>query len=98
MSEFLIDGKYAVAVLAAEKLKGHGGGAFLAVFDTTGGAEPALAAERNELQPAALRAGIHGPAEGRIAAVYHFVDVLHFNGSWMESILDDFIIVFENLL
>lgn len=49
MPEFLINGKDAVAVLAAEELEGHGGGAFLAVFYTTGGAEPALTAERNEL-------------------------------------------------
>lgn len=98
MPELLINGKDAVAVVAAEELKGHGGGAFLTVLDTTGGAEPAFTAERNELQFTALRAGIHGSAEGRIAAVYHFIDVLHFNGSGMERILDNFIIVFENFL
>lgn len=98
MPKLLINGKDAVTVLAAEELKGHGGGAFLTVLDTTGGAEPAFTAERNELQFTALRAGIHGSAEGRISAVYHFIDVLHFNGSGMKRILDNFIIVFENFL
>lgn len=98
MPELLIDGKDTVAVMAAEELEGHGGGAFLAVFDTTGRAEAALTAERDELQFTALGAGIHGSAEGRVAAVYHLIDVLHFNSSGMEGILDNFIIVFENLL
>lgn len=98
MPEPFVNGEDAVAVLAAEELEGHGGGALLAVFDTAGGAEPALAAERDELQLSALGAGIHGSAEGRIAAVHHLIDILHFNGSWMERILDDFIIVLEDLL
>ena len=98
MPELLIDGEDAVAVLAAEELEGHGGGAFLAVFDTTGRAEAALTAERDELQFTALGAGIHGSAEGRVAAVYHLIDVLHFNGPGMERILDDFKIVLKNLL
>ena len=98
MPEPLINGEDAVAVLAAEELEGHGGGAFLAVLDATGRAEPALAAERDELHLAALGAGRHGSAEGRVAAVDHFLDVLHFNGPGMESILDDFKIVLKNLL
>lgn len=98
MSELFIDGEDTVAVAAAEELKGHGGRAFLAVFCTAGGAEPALAAERNKLHFTAVGTGIHGSAEGRVAAVYHFINVVHFNSPGMECILDNFIIVVENLL
>ena len=98
MPELFINGKDAVAVFTAQEPEGHGGGAFLAVFETTGGTEPALTAERDELQLTALRTGIHGSAEGKIAAVYHLIDVFHFNSSGMERILDDFTIVFENFL
>lgn len=98
MPEIFINGKDAVAVFAAEELEGHGSGAFLTVLDTAGRAEAALTAERDELHPTALGAGIHGPAEGRGAAVDHLFDVLHFDSPGMERILDGFIIVFKNLL
>ena len=98
MPELLVNGKNAVPVLAAEELEGHGGGAFLAVFNTTGRAEAAFTAERDELHFAAVGAGIHSPAEGRVTAVNHFFDVFHFNGPRMERILDNFKIVLKNLL
>lgn len=98
MPEFLINGKDAVAVMAAQKLEGHGGGTLLAVLYTTSRAEAAFAAERDELHLPALGAGIHGSAEGRVTAVYHLFDVLHFNGSGMEGILNYFVVVFKNLL
>ena len=34
----------------------------------------------------------------RIAAVYHLFDVVHFNSSGMERILNYFVVVFKNLL
>ena len=98
MSEFLVNGKDAVAVVAPQELKGHGGGTLLAVLDATGRAEAALAAERDKFHFSALRAGIHGSAEGRVAAVYHLFDVFHFNGSGMEGILNYFVVVSKNLL
>ena len=98
MPELLINGKDAVAVAAPQELEGHGRRTFLAVLYATGGAEAALAAERDELHLPALGAGIHGSAEGRVTAVYHLFDVLHFNGSGMEGILNYFVVVFKNLL
>lgn len=98
MPEILINGKDAVAVFTAEELERHSGGAFLAVFDTAGRAEAAFAAERHELHPAAVGAGIHGPAKGRVSTVNHLFDVLHFDSPGMERILNGFIIVFKNLL
>lgn len=98
MPELLIDSKDAVAVVAPQKPEGHGCGTLLAVLYATGRAEAALAAERDKLHLPALGAGIHGPAEGRVATVYHLFDVLHFNSSGMEGILNYFIVVFKNLL
>lgn len=98
MPEFLVDSKYAVAVVAPQKPEGHGCGTLLTVLYATGRAEAALAAERDELHFSTLGAGIHGSAEGRVTTVYHLYDVLHFNGSGMEGILNYFIVVFKNLL
>lgn len=98
MPELFINGKDAVAVVASQELEGHGGGTLLGVLYATGRAEAALAAERYKLHLPALGAGIHGSPEGRVAAVYHLFDVLHFNGSGMEGILNYFVVVFKNLL
>ena len=94
----LSSGEDAVAVVAAQELEGHGGGAFPAVFDTTGRAEAAFASERDKFHFSALGTGIHGPSKRRIAAVYHLFDVVHFNSSGMERILNYFVVVFKNLL
>lgn len=98
MPELFINGKDAVAVVALQELEGHGGGAFLTVFNAAGRAEAALAAERDELHLTALGAGVHGASKGRVAAVNHLFDVLHFDGPGMEGILNYFIVVFKNLL
>lgn len=95
MPEFLIDGKGTVEVVVAEEFKSHGGGAFLAVLDTAGRAEAAFTVKGNELHFSALGTGIHGTAKGKVAAVDHFFDVLHFNGPGVERILNDFIVVFK---
>ena len=98
MPEFLINGKDAVAVMAAQKLEGHGGGTLLAVLYTTSRAEAAFAAERNELPVPTVGASIQGSTEGRVATVDHLFDVLQFNSSGMEGILNYFIVVFKNHL
>jgi hypothetical protein len=98
MPELLINGKDAVAVAAPQELEGHGRGTFLAVLYATGGAEAALAAERDELHLPALGAGIHGSAEGRVATVHHLFDVLHFDSPGMEGILNYFVIIFKDFL
>ena len=72
--------------------------ALLAVFDAAGGAETAFAAKRNELEITAMRAGIHGPAKRRVTTMNHLGDVFHFDLSGMKCILNDFVIVFKNLL
>lgn len=87
-----------MAVSAANQLKSHLSGALLAVFDAAGGAEAAFTAERNKLQVAAMSAGIHGPAKRRVTTINHLGDIFYFNISGMKCILNDFVIVFKNLL
>ena len=98
MSEFIIDSKNTMSVSTVNQFKRHGGRTFLTVFYATGRAKAALAAERREFHISAVRAGIHGTAKGRIAAVDHLRDVFHFDIPWMKRIFNDFIVVFKNVL
>ena len=79
IAELLIDSKNAVAVTDINQFKGHAGSAFHGIFNSAGGAETAVAAERNKLKLSAVRTAIHGTAIGRIAAVYHLIDIFHLN-------------------
>ena len=98
VAQFIINGENTVTVCAADQFKSDLSGALLGVFDPAGGAETAFAAKRNELQVAAVRAGIHGAAKGRVTTINHLRDIFHFNISGMKGILNDFVIVFKNLL
>lgn len=77
MAEFFANGKDTMTVGATDEFKGHVGGAFLRVFDTTGGAKTAFASEGNKFHIAAMGTGIHGTTKRRAAAVNHFVDIFH---------------------
>ena len=57
-----------------------------------------MAAERNKFKFAAMRAGIHGTAKRRIAAVDHLIDIFHLSISGMKSIFNFFIIVRKDFL
>lgn len=98
MPEFFINGKDAVAVIAAQEFEGHGGGTLLAVFYTAGGAEAAFTAERDKFHFTAVGAGIHGTTKRRVTTVDHLFDIFHFNGPGMECILNYFVVIFKNLL
>ena len=98
MAEFLIDRENAVPVGAVEQFKRHISGTLLAVFDTAGGAETALTAERNKLHAATMGTGIHGTAERRVTTMDHLRDIFHYSISGMESILNDLIVVFKYFL
>ena len=73
--ELAVDGEDTVPVDAADELKGHGGSALHGVQVPTGGAEAAVAAERNEFQFAAVGTAIHCTTKGRIAAVDHLLNI-----------------------
>ena len=96
--EVFINSKDTVAVGAGNKFKGHICGAFLTVFYPACRTKSGVAAERNELEIPAVGTCIHGSAERGISTVDHLRDVFHFNVSGMQSILDDFVIVFKNFL
>ena len=93
-----INGKDTMPVGDIDELKVHGGSAFHGILVATGGAEAAVAAERDELKPAAAWAAVHGAAKGRIATVNHLIDILHFRIPGVESIYNFFIMVSKNLM
>lgn len=97
-AKFLVNGKDTMAVSAVYKFKGHIGRTILRIFNAASGAETAFAAERNELHVTAVWTDIHGTAKRRVAAVDHLRDIFHFHISGMKSILNDFIVVFKNML
>ena len=93
-----INGKDAMPVEDIDELKGHGGSAFHGILVATGGAEAAVAAERDEPEPAAAGAAVHGAAKGRISTVDHLIDIFHFGIPGVESIYNFFIMVSKNFL
>ena len=98
IAELLIDSKNAVAVTDINQFKGHAGSAFHGIFNSAGGAETAVAAERNKFKLSAVRTAIHGTAIGRIAAVYHFIDIFHLSESGVKGIFNFLIMVNKNFL
>lgn len=96
--EVFVNGEHAVPVGYIHQLKGHICSPFHGVFITACGAEAAFAAERDEFQLTAVRAAIHGAAKGRVAAVYHLIDIIHLGFSGMEGIFNFFVMVGKNFL
>ena len=98
LSQVFVNGKNTMAVGDINQLKGHGGSALHGVEISTGRAETTMAAERDKLKLTAVRTAIHGAAKGRIAAVYHFIDIFHLSFSGMEGIFNFFIVVNKDFL
>ncbi len=92
--ELFIDCKNAVAVMYIYQFKGHVGSAFHGIFITAGGVETAVAAERDKFELTTVGAAKHGTAKGRIAAVYHLIDIFHLSLSGMKGIFN-FLIMFN---
>ena len=63
MTELFVNGKNTVAVSTLNKLKGHGIGSVLTVFDTTGWTESAFTAERHKFEVSTFGTGIHCPTK-----------------------------------
>lgn len=96
--EVFVNGENAMPVGNVDKFKGHGGSAFHGIFIAAGGAEPAVAAERDKLKLAAVGAAIHGATERRITTVYHLVDIFHLSFSGMKGIFNFLVMVSKNFL
>ena len=77
IAKIFINGKDAVPMNDVNKLEGHRGSALHGVKVTAGGAEAAVAAERDKFQLTAVRTAVHGTAKGRVTAVNHFFYVLN---------------------
>ena len=65
------------------QLKGHGRSALHGIEISTGRAETAVAAERDEFEFSAVRAAVHGTAGSGVATVYHFIHVFYDRQTWM---------------
>lgn len=63
VAKIFINSKNAMAVLDADKLERHTGGAFHGIFIPTGRTKAAVTAERNKLEVAAVGAGVHSAAK-----------------------------------
>ena len=83
VTEVLVNGKNTMPVNNVNQLKRHGGSALHGIEIPTGGAEAAVAAERDKFQLAAVWTAVHGTAKGRVTAVDHFIDILNNRGTWM---------------
>ena len=81
--ELPINGKNTMPVGNIDQLKGHGGSAFHGIFIAAGGAEAAVAAERDKFQLAAVGTAVHGTAESGITTVDHFIYVVNNRLTWM---------------
>jgi len=87
-----------VAVMYIYQFKGHAGSAFHGIFITAGGAETAVAAERDKFEITAAGVAKHGAAKGGIAAVYHLIDTFHLSLSGMKGIFNFLILVNKDFL
>lgn len=96
--ELFINSKNAVAVMDVYQFKGHAGSAFHGIFIAAGGAETAVAAERDKFEITAVWAAKHSAAKGRIAAVNHLIDIFHLSQSGMKGILNFLIMVSKDFL
>ena len=87
-----------MAVTDINQFKGHAGSAFQGIFIAAGGAETAVAAERDKFKLSAVRTAIHGTAIGRIAAVYHLIDIFHLSQPGMKRIFNFLIMINKYIL
>ena len=97
-AEFFSDGEDTVAVFHVQNLKGHGGSTVNGVFCTAGGAETAVAAERDKFEFPTFVTGIHGTTERRVTTVKHAVNIPGDGLAGVEDIKHFFIMVTKNLL
>ena len=81
-----VNGEDTMTVRDFNQLERHRCGAFCGVGDTACRAKPAVTPERDKLKVAAMGTAIHGTAEGRIAAVDHFIYVFNYGRSRMQQI------------
>jgi hypothetical protein len=81
--KLFVNGKNTMAVGDINQLKGHGGSALHGVEISTGRAETAVAAERDEFEFSTVGAAVHGTAESGVATAYHFIYVFYDRLTWM---------------
>lgn len=97
-AKVLVNGKDTMAVRGMNELKRHTGSTFNGIFIATSRTEATVTAKGNKFKLTAMRTAKHGPTEGRIAAVNHFVHVINNRRARMQCINDFFIMVDKDFL
>ncbi len=83
ITKVLVNSENTMSMGNIDQFKGHSGSALHGIKVSTGRAETAVAAERNEFELATVRTAIHGTAKGGISAVNHFIHVFDDGSTWM---------------
>ena len=96
--QFFSNGKNAVSVRDINEFEGHRCSSVDGVFDTTSGAETAVASERYKFERTTGRTSVHGATKGRIPTMNHFFNILDNSLSGMKNIYHFFIMVCKNVL
>ena len=94
--EFFGDRKDTMPVVAVDQFTSHGGCPLPGIKVTAHWTEMGMAAKRDKVEMTALRAAIHGAAEGGITAVDHLIDVFYLRRTGMESIYNFFVVITKN--
>ncbi len=97
-AQLLWDGKDTMAMNTGNEFGSHAKRTYLIVLVAAGRTEAAVTTKSYVLEIAAVRAGIHGPAIGRISAVDHLINVFNYRRSGMQKINELFIMLFKNSL
>ena len=92
-AKFFGDGEDAVSVNTLNDFERHGSSTLDRIEITTGRAETALAAKRNEFERTTRRTPIHSTAVRRIAAMNHLFDIFENNRASLKGVLDFFVVV-----
>ncbi len=97
-SEFFRDRKNTMAVITVDQFSCHGGCPFPGVQVAARWAETGMAAKRDKMEMAAMRAAIHGAAKGGVTAVDHLINVFNLRWAGMKSIDDLLVMITEDFL
>ena len=96
--ELRVNRKDTMAMDDIDEFERHRSSTLHGIFIAAGRAEAAVTAERDEFQFSAVRTAVHSAAKGRIATVYHLIDIFHLSIPGVEGIYDFFVMVSKNFL
>lgn len=97
-AQIIIYGENKMSVRAVDEFERHFGRTLYRILVAAGRTKAGMTAKRRELKIPTMRTAVHNTTIGSVTAVDHLGDVFHNSISWMQSILNYFIIIFKNSL